>query len=425
MLRMPVNKMLISLVAACVCISMIIAPETGEAKKKKGKGKKAKAAEVEAKTEKKESDADSGDILGIGGGGDKEETSETTTSGEAASSESDKDDASAAGKDDASTESADESSVAKDDAPEKEATADKEETETKAEGKDVDMVIDTDEVGDDAAVETSPEGESKSGGGILATEFDGMNVAKRDRGVNILTARAARKGSLTLIIDHRPFKNLFSGDDAFFDYLGLDRGETLKVGLGLRYGIIDGLDFGIYRLNDGGNVLYDTYEFDLRYAFLNQDKHFVNLMVRAGLSWFTFDDAKDAVGFFGQMFVDHIFLKTLLVGVGFAFHSESSSEYKLDKDDAYSGAVTAVVEWRALDWFAVTAELAAPVLGYKQDYPVGTFALKFLTHRHTFSLMLSNTQFINADGIVAGAWRGMKDLIFGFQIFREFNIAEY
>lgn len=281
----------------------------------------------------------------------------------------------------------------------------------------------------DLEVDASSDGASTSG--ILADTFESEAVVRRDRGINILTAHATRKGALTLVLDHRPYKNLFSGAHAFHDYLGLDRGESLKVGLGLRYGIIDGLDFGIYRLNDGGLVNYDTYEFDLRYVFLNQKRFFVNLMLRAGGSWFVEEDEKDGFNGFAQLFVDHVLFDRVLIGAGFAFHGESSSEYKerderLDKDlDAFSGAITGVLEWRAFDILAVTAEIAAPVVGYKQDYPSATLALKFLTHRHTFSVMLTTAQFISADGIVTGTWRSPKELVFGFQIFREFNLADY
>ncbi len=285
--------------------------------------------------------------------------------------------------------------------------------------------------GEGAAVEVDvaveEDSDAASNGGILATTFETDAVARRDRGINILTAHATRKGALTLVLDHRPYKNLFSKADAFYDYLGLDRGESLKVGLGLRYGIIDGLDAGLYRLNDGGLVKYDTYEFDVRYVILNQADFYVNLMARAGGSWFA-SEGNHALGGFFQLFVDHILFDRVLIGAGFAFHSESSSEYKdrdknLGKDvDTISGAITAVVEWRALEFMAVTGELAAAVLGYKQDYPVATLALKFLTHRHTFSVMLTTGQFINADGIVANTWRTPKELIFGFQIFREFNL---
>lgn len=266
--------------------------------------------------------------------------------------------------------------------------------------------------------------------GFFPTEFDGPTAVRRDRGLNILTARATRPMALTFVIDHRPYMELAGNEaeDVFFDYLGLD-GGNLKIGLGLRFGILEGLDVGIYRLNDGGTVPFDTYEFDVRYAFLNQERFFVDVAVRAGLSWFSQKDADDAVGGYGEIFIDRIFFDMLLIGAGFQFHSDSSSDVKTRDDTPYSGAVLGVIEWRMIKQLALVAEVAASVLGYGSEYgnakrpsiPGFSMGLKILTHRHTFALMVSNTQFINADGIVSNSWRDFSDILFGFQILREFN----
>ena len=256
---------------------------------------------------------------------------------------------------------------------------------------------------------------------FFPSEFDGVNTIRRDRGVNIFTARTTRKRALLFIVDHRPFDNLFSGKEAFFNFLGLD--GNLKIGLGLRYGIIDGLDVGMVRLNDAG-VLFDTYEWDLRWGFLKQEKHHIDASVRAGVTWFAQLDVKDAAGGFAQAFVDRVFFDMLLVGLGFAFHSSSTNDEKLSVDAAYSGAILGLLEWRMVDWLAWTAEVAATLFGYRSDWPTFSFAVKFLTHRHSFSLILTNTQFIAADGIVANSWRDFSDIVFGFQIIREFNFGD-
>ena len=256
--------------------------------------------------------------------------------------------------------------------------------------------------------------------GFFPSEFDGVNAIRRDRGVNVFTARTTRKQALVFTVDHRPFENLFSGEDAFFNFLGLD--GNLKIGLGLRYGIIDGLDVGMVRLNDAG-VLFDAYEWDLRWGFLRQEKHHIDASVRAGVTWFSQKDAKDAAGGFVQAFVDRVFFDMLLVGLGFAFHSSSTNDDKLSTDAAYSGAILGVVEWRMVRWLAWTAEVSASVMGYRSDWPALAFAVKFLTHRHSFSLILTNTQFIAADGIVSNSGRDFTEIVFGFQIIREFNFG--
>ena len=57
--------------------------------------------------------------------------------------------------------------------------------------------------------------------------------------------------------------------------------------------------------------------------------------------------------------------------------------------------------------------------GYGEKYPAFSASLKFTTHRHTFSIILSNTQYISADGIVANSRWGLGDAIVGFMITRE------
>lgn len=258
--------------------------------------------------------------------------------------------------------------------------------------------------------------------GFFPTHFDGINAIKRDRGINILTARPTRRGTLNFIVDHRPFTNPFEGKDAFFDFLGLD--GSLKIGLAFRYGILDCLDIGVVRLNNAG-VRFDTYEGDIRWGFLRQEQHHVDAAIRAGGTWFAQRDAKDAGGGFAQAFIDRIFLDILLVGVGFGFHSSSTNDEKLSTDDSYSGAITGVLEWRMVKWLAWTGEIAASVFGYRSQWPAFSFAAKVLTHRHSFSIIFTNTQFIAADGMPANSGRKFADLVFGFQIIREFNIVSF
>ena len=239
-----------------------------------------------------------------------------------------------------------------------------------------------------------------------------------DRVSNLLTPSPQRRRSLVFTIDHRPFQRLTR--QTFRDWFGFDAG-ALKVGLGLRLGLLDGLDVGVARLNGTGEI-FDVYQFDARYRLLAQSRAFCNLAVRAGITWFYQPDFEDASGYFAEWLLDRAFFGRLTVGAGLSFHSSSSGATKSNQDTKPSLAVLAWTEVRLLSFLAWNLEMAAPVAGFRQTYPALTTALKFLSHRHTFSLLLSNTQYISVDGLAAGSNRDLGDLIFGFTILREFEL---
>jgi hypothetical protein len=270
------------------------------------------------------------------------------------------------------------------------------------------------EVIEEVEVEVIPSVQERS-------RYELTNVYNGERIINLLTAHPTRQYRLIFVVDHRAYQTFISSGDAFYEFLGLDAG-TLKIGLGLRYGIFDFLDVGIYRLSNGIDA-FDTYEFDVRGRFLRQDRHYLNMAARGGVTWFSQRENKDAVGYFFQTMLDRVVLRQLMLGVGFAFHSESSSDAKSADDTAYSGAVQGMAEWRAPKLVALATEVSWPVLGYRGDYPIFAFALKFLTHRHSFALVVSNSQYMCADGMVAGSWRSFSDLVFGIQVIREFNLT--
>ncbi|MBN2716802.1 MAG: hypothetical protein JXX14_13205 [Deltaproteobacteria bacterium] len=252
--------------------------------------------------------------------------------------------------------------------------------------------------------------------------FTAKSIPRTDRIVNIHTSQTVRPGAMTLTIDHRAHETFLSGEDAWFDYLGLDSGN-LKIGIGLRLGLKDYMDVGFYRLNNGTD-LFDAYEFDTKMRFLEQDSGFVNMSLRIGATWFVQKDADDAVGFFSQLNVDRRLFGTLLVGTGFAFHTDSSNDHKKYENVEQSAAVLGYVEWRPVRVFSLNGEMAAAVAGYNSKYPVFAFSARFLTHRHSFQLLVANSQQMSADGIVANAWRGFGHLLFGFQIVREFQLKD-
>jgi hypothetical protein len=238
-----------------------------------------------------------------------------------------------------------------------------------------------------------------------------------ERTVNLLNTHTTRKYALLISIDHRTFERFTS--NTFRDWFGLDAG-SLKIGIGLRFGILDDLDVGVLRLNGTGEI-FDVYQFDARYRLLTQQKHFVNLAFRTGVTWFYQPSIPDAAGFLGQILVDRTFFDRLTVGAGLLYHSDSSGAMKSNRDREYSLAVGTWIEVRILSFLVWNIEMTAPVAGYFERYPALSSAVKFITNRHVFMLVLTNTQYLSDDGIVAGTYRSFNDLIVGFTILREID----
>ncbi len=248
--------------------------------------------------------------------------------------------------------------------------------------------------------------------------WESDNWATIERGINVLKPTTLRKNSLLFLVEHRTRKQ--PDQDTFHDLAGFDAGG-LKIGLGLRYAPHENLETGFYRLN-GQSELFDTYEFDLKYRLLSQQAHGIDLAARAGLSWFTQSGIEDASGFFGQLLAGGKISRHIRIGSGVLLHTESSSALKSTADDEYSVAVPVQLEVRLNGRFAWEIEAVTPVAGYKQPHPVISTSLKILTWRHTFSLVVSNSQYMSADGIVAGSHRALDDLVVGFSITREFGL---
>jgi hypothetical protein len=247
--------------------------------------------------------------------------------------------------------------------------------------------------------------------------FDSTDWPVLERGINVLTPRTLRKNSLMFLVEHRTRQEF--DRNSFEDLAGFDAGG-LKIGLGLRYSFTDDLETGFYRLN-GTNEAFDTYEFDLKYWLLRQKKHGVDLAARGGATWFSQGKVEDASGYFGQLLLGGNLNKHFRIGTGLLAHSESSSELKTLSDEEYSVAVPVQFEARFNGRFAWLAEIVTPVAGFKAPHPVISTSLKIMTWRHSFNLVVSNSQYMSADGIVAGSHRSMKNIVVGFCITREFN----
>ena len=250
----------------------------------------------------------------------------------------------------------------------------------------------------------------------IVDEWSPDNFARDERVINLFRGRTTRKGAWVFNVNHRAWESL--DEEPIDNYLGLDSG-SLKIVLGLRYGLLENLDVGIQRVN-GTAENFDTYEFDARYQLLDQESGGVNLAVRGGVSWFAQTDEDDASGWFGQLSLDHTFNEWFTLGASAIYHEDSSSDRKMTTDDEESVGAGAMLEWYLTPRFAIAAEGFWNMSGYGEDEPVIATALKYRTHRHTFSLVISNTQYTLSDGLPAGAWRETDEMVIGFNITREF-----
>lgn len=262
-----------------------------------------------------------------------------------------------------------------------------------------------------------------------AERFFSDEYPRIDRGLNLPLPTPVRKGAMVLVVDHRTYKPFI--ENTWHDYFGFD-GGSLKIGLGLRFGILDFLDAGVYRLNSA-TERFDTYEFDARLRFLRQERHFVDVGVRGGLTWFSQEDADDALGGFAQLLLARRLFQRLTLGAGLLFHSDSTNGVKSSSDDDWSLATAVIVDVRILGWLAWNVELGINVAGYgtreKQDaagedltaYPSLSSSVRFVTSRHTFALVVTNNPYTSADGVVCNSPRGFDELVVGFTITREWN----
>jgi hypothetical protein len=248
-------------------------------------------------------------------------------------------------------------------------------------------------------------------------KWDSSELPRIDRVVNVQTAHTTRRHAFLFTVDHRAWQTFT--EHPMGDMMGFDVG-AMKIGLGLRFGIFDRLDVGLLRLNGTlADFNFDTYDFDGKYHLLRQASQHIDLAVRGGATWFNVAGGPDRSAFFTQLLVNRELYKRVRVGSGLLYHSDSYNDTKTSADAKHSLAVPATLEIRVLPWLALNGEFAAAVDGYGSDFPAVSTSAKILTHRHTFSLVFSNTQYIGPSGIVTGSARGAGGLIFGFTIARE------
>ena len=238
-----------------------------------------------------------------------------------------------------------------------------------------------------------------------------------DRILDHYTARTSRKHEFSTLISHRNSEGVIR--NPLRDLLGFD-GGGLKIMLGLRFGLFDFLDVGITRQN-GTVEVFDTYEFDARWQILNQTskKHPVDLALRAGISWFN-QPTTNAAGFFAQAIVDRLFANRFLVTAGAIYHSSSSGPNKSDADASSTTALYLAGDLRLLDSLSLAAEVTFALAGYHDTYPTISIGPRIITNRHTFGFVLSNSQYMSTDSLIANTYRiDPRDWVLGFHITRE------
>ena len=255
-----------------------------------------------------------------------------------------------------------------------------------------------------------------------AAGWYGKGFPKPIRILALPTARVVRKGGFDFVIDHRSSAAIYDKDskqpfsDMWNNFFGFDK--QIQVGLGLRYGVIDNLDVGLYRAGTSAGT--DSYEFDARYQALHQEDMGIDVAARAGVTWFSQPNAKDAHGFFGQLLATRLLFNRLLISAGALYHSNSTNDTKYDQDKKWSTAGAIGIEARLAAPVSVDAELVSCVAGYCSKNPAFSGGVKFFTNRHTFALVCGNTQYITADGYLTNTDRQWNKLVIGFNITREY-----
>ncbi|HET6343960.1 MAG TPA: DUF5777 family beta-barrel protein [Myxococcota bacterium] len=240
-----------------------------------------------------------------------------------------------------------------------------------------------------------------------------------DRLLDTLTARTVRRGTFNPLIQHRTHEGAL--ESPFSHFLGFDAGP-LKVGLGVRYGLLDRWDVAVYRLNGALNA-FNTYELDTRFQLLAQRTDGLDLAGRVGVTWFQAPGTRSKLGGFAQVMVSRLLAERLFLNLGVLGHSRSTPQFgdrKAVGDTAWSVAAQAGVEARLGESWAWDLEVTAAVAGWRDGVPIISTGPRYITSGHTFAVVLSNGQASSADGIVTNSPRFRpREWLLGFNITRE------
>ena len=166
---------------------------------------------------------------------------------------------------------------------------------------------------------------------------------------------------------------------------------------------------------------WDTYEFDGRYQFLNEEKHWIDCAVMGGATWFYQTTGQDASGFYGAALAGRSFWDQCYLSSGILFHTKSTYMTKTVAEKSASVAVPVSVIVPTPIGLNLLAESFIPLSGYySAGKPSWTAGLKYATYHHTFSLLFSTTQYTSFDGAVTGSDHSNKPGA-GFMITRKFG----
>jgi hypothetical protein len=244
----------------------------------------------------------------------------------------------------------------------------------------------------------------------------GDGYHSQDRLLNVMLSQPMHPGRAQMLILHRstaPFATA-----PVRDLLGLDAG--VKIGLGLRLGLLDGLDIGILRVN-GVAEPFDVYEYDLRLQAVRLEG--LSAGIRLGLTTFAQTDSI-ASAWFASIGIERRFLERLLVVVNSTYHANTTSVDKSSDAIDASCNIGGGLELRLSDSVALSGDILHTLVGFRREYPVWSAGVKFYSHRHTFSLVLTNTPYTSADGLLSNSEVAFIDLLVGFNVTREFSLWE-
>jgi len=235
-----------------------------------------------------------------------------------------------------------------------------------------------------------------------------------DRAFAFFLPRPLPPKSILFTIEHRAQSPAF--DNPFRDWLGLDNG-SLKIGLGLRYSPFENFDAGIRRVSNAIDP-FDIYEMDARYCFLKESMYHIDAALGGGTTLFYQDTSGVASGFFASLTAGRSAGGRLYAAAGALYHSNSTFSTKTVADTNWTLCLPVSLTFRVAGGFSVSAEAFAPLLGYKAGKPGYAYGFKYATYKHSFSVLLTNTQYTTMDGMVSGSDR-LDRPVLGFMITRK------
>jgi Membrane bound beta barrel domain (DUF5777) len=233
--------------------------------------------------------------------------------------------------------------------------------------------------------------------------------------------------------------------DAFHDMLGLESG--VKVGILFGYGITKDWDVTLQRTNgrdyikNGVNYesgSYDLWDLMTKYHLLDENKHFVDLSVAGGVTYFCQEDWSGMVAGNGALLVEKSIWR-FRVGSGLLYTSQSDYDAarSSQKDNApekrypraYRGVFEPVEENHTVAVplslsFALTkshqlfSEFAVPVSGYQteNDWPSMAAGWRYNTPTHAYSIYFANTANGSFNSNFTGGYMAERLDLFGFEI---------